>query len=388
MNYYMARDGTTYGPYPQESLPYMLAAGQVIPEDLVCPEGGTEWVPLSSVPGLSGTAAPAPAMPAAAAPAVAAASTMPRLKMSTPTSAPASPSYSSSASTGTAFPRQTSFPQQQKTGMLEKAAGAWGLLRIVGYGVAALVVVGFLIAGYIATQRDKKEIAKLHSLPGWSAFDAANSKINSESDNDGHGNTGEAGRLAKELATILEAIQRENFKIESRPRYRGRSKLGRLVSAASSATAGKGHFQTFVELREDRAIVLVHVPEFSSYKGEVKEEMLELCWGGACVAVAEISKIESPKPPPTARTGARPPAGRTTPTAAATPLPGAETKVKDLTLVVGVRGKSGYEAVYVSKLSAEEDPDSPTPIRKNVPSHQELVKWFGTDKPATTTAGP
>ena len=388
MNYYMARDGTTYGPYPQESFPTMLAAGQVVPEDLVCPEGGTEWVPLSSVPGLSGAASPAPAMPAAAlaAPAVAASSTTPRLKMSTPTSAPASPSYSASTAAGSAFPRQT-FPQQQKTSTMGKVAGAWGLLRIAGYGVVALIVVGVLIAGYVATQRDKKEIAKLHSLPGWSAFDAANNKINSESDNEGYGNNGEAGRVAKELAAGLELVQRENFKIESRPRYRGRSKLGRIASAASSATAGKGHFQTFVELREDRAVVLIHVPDFSRYKGDVKEAMLELCWAAATVAVAEVSKAESPKPLPPARATTRPPGGRT-PTAPAAAAAPAEPKLKDLTLVVGVRGKSAYEAVFISKLSGADDAESPTPIRKNVPSHQALVKWFGTDKPDSVAAGP
>jgi len=387
MNYYMARDGTTYGPYPQESIPSMLAAGQMVPDDLVCPEGGSEWVPLKSVPGLSGAASPAPAMPAVAVPAAAATPSLPRLRMSTPTSTPAAHPASTPAATGPTFPRQT-FPQQQKAGTLEKLAGAWGLLRIAGYGVAALVVVGVLIAGWFAAQRDKKEIAKLHSEPGWTAFDAANSKIDSESENGGYGNTGEAGRVAKELAAGLEAEQRENFKIEKRPRYRGRSKIGRIVSAADAATAGTGHFQTFVEMRNDRVIVLVHVPEFSRYKGDVKEEMLELCWGGANMAVAEVSKIELPKPPPPARTtAARPPGGRA-PAASAAPSPPPEPKLKDLTLVVGVRGRSGYEAVYVSKLTADEDADAPTPIRRNVPGHQALVKWFGTDKPEQITAGP
>lgn len=390
MNYYMARDGTTYGPYPQESFPTMLAAGQLVPEDLVCPEGGSEWVPLSSVPGLSGAASPSPAAPAVTVPAAAAA--QPRLKMSTPTHTPAAVTYPASASSGAAgstFPRQ-SFPQpqQQKTGTMEKLAGAWGLMRIVGYGVAALFVVGVLIAGWFATQRDKKEIAKLHSEPGWSAFDAANNKINSESENDGYGNTGEAGGMAKKLASELEAFQRENFKVERSPRYRGRSKLGRLASAASAATAGLGHFQTYVEMRGDRAIVLVHVPEFSRYKGDAKEAMLEVCWVGANAAVAEVSKVESSKPPPPVRpTAGRPPGGRA-PAATATPPPAPETKVKDLMLVVGVRGKSGYEAVYVSKLSAEETPETPTPTRKNVPGHQVLVKWFGSDKPESITAGP
>jgi hypothetical protein len=390
MNYYMAREGTTYGPYPQESFPAMLAAGQMIPEDLVCPEGGTEWVPLSSVPGLSGAASPAPAVPTVAAPTASAAPTFPKLRVSTPSHSPA-PAAAASTPAST-FPRQT-FPQQ-KTSTMEKVAGAWGLLRIAGYGVAALVVVGFLIVGYVATQRDKKEIAKLHSEPGWSVFDAANHKIDSEGENEGYGNTGEAGRVAKELSQGIELVQRENFKIESRPRYRGRSKLGRLASAASAATSSRGHFQTFVEMRNDRVIVLIHVPEFSRYKGEVKEEMLELCWAAAHVAVSEVSKVEAPKPPTSTRTSAsRPPGGRTpapAPAATATAASATESKVKDLSLVVGVRGKSAYEAVYVSKLS-DDDEDAPTPVRRNVPGHQTLVKWFGTDKPdssTATTAGP
>jgi hypothetical protein len=303
--------------------------------------------------------------------------------MNAPTAAPASHPATAPASPTSSFPKQT-FPQQQKTSRMAKVAGAWGLLRIAGYGVAALVVVGFLIAGFLASQRDRKEIAKLHSEPGWSAFDAANSKIDSERENEGHGNTGEAGRVAKELAAGIEAVQRENFKIESRPRYRGRSKLGRIASAASSATAGTGHFQTFVEMRNDRVIVLIHVPEFSRYKGETKESMLELCWAAANVAVSEVSKVEAPKPAATARTNPTRPLPGRAPAASAAPPP--EPKVKDLTLVVGVRGKSAYEAVYVSKLSADEDADAPTPTRKNVPGHQALVKWFGTDKPDSTAA--
>ena len=387
MNYYMARDGTTYGPYPQESFPSMLAVGQMVPDDLVCPEDGSEWVPLHSVPGLGGTASPVPAMPAAAVPAAAATPSLPRLRMSTPASTPATHPASAPAAAGPTFPHQT-FPQQQKAGTMEKLAGAWGLLRIVGYGVAALVVVGFLIAGWFAAQRDKKEIAKLHSELGWAAFDTANTKIDSESENAGYGNNGEAGRVAKKLAADIEAFQRDNFKIEKRPRYRGRSKIGRIVSAADAATAGTGHFETFVEMRDDRVIVLVHVPEFSRYKGEVKEAMLEECWDEANAAVAEVSKVEPPKPPTPVRTAAVRPSGGRAPAASAAPSPQPEPKVKDLTLIVGVRGRSGYEAVYVSKLTANENADAPVPTRRNVPSHQALVKWFGTEKPEQIAAGP
>lgn len=47
--YYVGKDNNSYGPIsPDEFLNYGLTT-----ETLVCPEGGTAWVPLRTVPGLS-----------------------------------------------------------------------------------------------------------------------------------------------------------------------------------------------------------------------------------------------------------------------------------------------------------------------------------------------
>jgi len=48
-NYYLHRDGANQGPYTQNDLHGMIAAGQVGRDELICPEGGTEWVPASTL---------------------------------------------------------------------------------------------------------------------------------------------------------------------------------------------------------------------------------------------------------------------------------------------------------------------------------------------------
>ena len=58
MNYYLAREGQTYGPYPEESIPTMLHADQLVPEDLLCAEGSSEWVPVNQIPAFAPAAAP------------------------------------------------------------------------------------------------------------------------------------------------------------------------------------------------------------------------------------------------------------------------------------------------------------------------------------------
>lgn len=340
MNYFLARDGQTYGPYPEENFPSMLAAGQVLGNDLICPEGSSQWMPLERTPAFSSLFAAAPAMAAEpAAPASAPASSGLRVSASTTT-----PHVSAPAPTRPVDAGDFS-PPKQKGSWTEKIAGAWGMLKLVGFGVVALVVAGSFILGFFAAQRDKKEIAKLQSLPGWTAFNAANRQIDSESVNAGFGNNDEAAKISKLLASGIETVQRENFVIEkSRPR--GRSKLGRVVSAVDSATAGKGHFETFVELRKDRTLVLIHVPEFKRYKGETRESMRDLCWEAAHTAV---------------KAGAR--------------------KAGDLPLVVGIRDSSSYDTVYVGNLSSSAESHPPRTASDNVASHKLLVQWFGEEKP-------
>ena len=46
-NYYLSRDGEVTGPYAVEDIQQRIARREVGKMDLVCPEGGSEWVPAS-----------------------------------------------------------------------------------------------------------------------------------------------------------------------------------------------------------------------------------------------------------------------------------------------------------------------------------------------------
>ncbi len=45
--YFVARDGTTYGPYRGDALPAMFAAKQVLPTDLISEQGKAEWITVA-----------------------------------------------------------------------------------------------------------------------------------------------------------------------------------------------------------------------------------------------------------------------------------------------------------------------------------------------------
>jgi len=48
-NYYLHLNGENHGPYPTEELKRQLSSGEIKADDLVCPEGGEDWVPVASL---------------------------------------------------------------------------------------------------------------------------------------------------------------------------------------------------------------------------------------------------------------------------------------------------------------------------------------------------
>lgn len=59
-NWYYAVNGMQQGPVDLGTLRGMIAAGQLTPSDHVFPEGGTDWLPIGSVPQLAGAGGAAP----------------------------------------------------------------------------------------------------------------------------------------------------------------------------------------------------------------------------------------------------------------------------------------------------------------------------------------
>ena len=65
----LAIDGKTYGPYTDEALKQMIAAGQVAPSTLAWHPGAAGWAPVQTFPGFEGTnPGRRPAAPSAAGP--------------------------------------------------------------------------------------------------------------------------------------------------------------------------------------------------------------------------------------------------------------------------------------------------------------------------------
>ena len=55
MLYHVTRNGQSYGPYTLEDLQRYVASGNILPSDLACAEGSTEWVPVTQILGSAGT---------------------------------------------------------------------------------------------------------------------------------------------------------------------------------------------------------------------------------------------------------------------------------------------------------------------------------------------
>src|SRR5215470_7000063 len=52
MDWYVAKDGETFGPFPFEVMIKGIRDGELTPQDLVWSQGAPDWQPASSVPGL------------------------------------------------------------------------------------------------------------------------------------------------------------------------------------------------------------------------------------------------------------------------------------------------------------------------------------------------
>ena len=52
MQIYISRDGEQNGPYGIEDVNAYLEDGTLLPTDLACQDGMTEWVPVSQIPGV------------------------------------------------------------------------------------------------------------------------------------------------------------------------------------------------------------------------------------------------------------------------------------------------------------------------------------------------
>ena len=69
MRYWISlQDGKSHGPYEVSAVRSYLSEGRINMQALACPEGGSEWRAISSIPELAGAATGSPAAPPPVAP--------------------------------------------------------------------------------------------------------------------------------------------------------------------------------------------------------------------------------------------------------------------------------------------------------------------------------
>lgn len=173
----------------------------------------------------------------------------------------------------------------------------WGLRLAL---LAAPVLIVALITSMI--REGKQRDASDAKTRGSAEFEAANDRVDRFAGSAAAGNC----PVAKQIAADVSAAMKEQRD----------ALFSKGKESAHSAT--QGEFLTWCDLREDRCIVLVHVPELRRYKEEAQKQMCELAWATASV----YAERHIPQR-------------------------------KDLTLAVGVRGLGLFERVMIGKLGGD-----------------------------------
>jgi len=134
MNYYVARNGQTYGPYSEETIRKYLTEGSMLATDMARSDEMPNWAPLSQILGLAGGAsAPPPAYSA------------PPPAYSAPTGAP--PPYSAPQ----AYSAPTPVMGQMGPGGNIPPSLHWGLIILIAAFTSGLFITvwGFVQANWI-----------------------------------------------------------------------------------------------------------------------------------------------------------------------------------------------------------------------------------------------
>ncbi len=92
-----------------------------------------------------------------------------------------------------------------------------------------------------------------------------------QGDSPGRGNSPEAIRIAQSFSEMILEVRDTAF-------TKGKKPLFQLSS---------GQFITYVELHDDRALFLVHVPEYRKFSDEAKKQLAELAWTVAQLSVSD-----------------------------------------------------------------------------------------------------
>ena len=132
MSYYIAREGQTYGPYSPEHAHEMIGRGELVVDDLACPEGAEEWSPLGRLLGLS-RPAPATQHPSVLKPLAA---SYPAIPVAQPASAVTPPGFKGDFRQGSGAQQKFTSPvtasrSEKSTGFANTSAGLTAAAAII-----------------------------------------------------------------------------------------------------------------------------------------------------------------------------------------------------------------------------------------------------------------
>lgn len=146
------------------------------------------------------------------------------------------------------------------------------MLKLIGRIIVIFIAVNvgiFLIGMAVAIFSDRPVKSSIEEK----RFDKANSLITGSSTGYFHGNSKKAKEIAKEFADGMEVMSKLAFS-------------GGKEERAISLTKGK--FLTACQLNSKSILLLVHVPQFKRYKGDVRDSLLELSWLQASKVIEAI----------------------------------------------------------------------------------------------------
>jgi WD domain, G-beta repeat len=131
----------------------------------------------------------------------------------------------------------------------------------------------------LATNSSSTAQGEQENFPGNSDADAVSRFQNAEQmilalqgDSPGHGNNAEAIRLADTFAEMMLKVRESAFTTGKKPLFQ----------------LSSGQFVTYVELHDDRALFLVHVPDYRKFSNEAKEQLAQLAWTVAQLTVQKV----------------------------------------------------------------------------------------------------
>jgi hypothetical protein len=212
-------------------------------------------------------------------------------------------------------------PKQKSSGLVWK------------FVIAGLIVLSAMVCwvGFKFVQAVKNH----RPTPGEAEFRARNNHIGSGG-TDWSGNKPAAERMAAEMTKRMRTLRDQYFE----------------KAEKKSVLDEHDGFRTYVDLRDNQCVVLIHVPELRRFNDDAKKSLGEIAWFTAQSLLAENSSGNA-----------------------------------NMKLAVGLRGIAAYDRLLLGKFQSKATKENSglNETRTDFSCERELYSWFALPSPATNT---